>query len=76
MIAAFGDSLTAGFGLWDQAAFPAQLETWLRWNGKPARVINAGKSGDTTASALPRLDEILAERLDLVIIGRVPVCVQ
>jgi acyl-CoA thioesterase I len=68
VIAAFGDSLTAGLGLSDQAAFPAQLETWLRRNGKPARVINAGKSGDTTASALPRLDEILDERPNLVIL--------
>jgi acyl-CoA thioesterase-1 len=40
----------------------------LRSQGKEARVVNAGKSGDTTAAALPRLDKALAEKPDLVIL--------
>jgi acyl-CoA thioesterase I len=68
VIVAFGDSFTAGLGIPREAAFPAQLEMWLRWQSKATRVINAGKSGDTTANALPRLDNALADHPDLVIL--------
>jgi acyl-CoA thioesterase I len=68
VIVAFGDSFTAGLGIPHEAAFPAILEAWLRSQGKEAHVINAGKSGDTTAAALPRLDKALAEKPDLVIL--------
>jgi acyl-CoA thioesterase-1 len=68
VIVAFGDSFTAGLGIPREAAFPAQLEMWLRWQGKATRVINAGKSGDTTANALPRLDNALAAHPDIVIL--------
>jgi acyl-CoA thioesterase-1 len=68
VIVAFGDSFTAGLGIRREAAFPAQLEMWLRWQGKATRVINAGKSGDTTANALPRLDNALADHPDIVIV--------
>jgi acyl-CoA thioesterase I len=65
----FGDSLTAGYGLMPEQAFPAQLETWLRSHGVPARVVNAGMSGDTTAGGLARLDWALANKPDLVILA-------
>jgi acyl-CoA thioesterase I len=65
----FGDSLTAGYGLMPEQAFPAQLETWLRSHGIPARIVNAGVSGDTTAGGLARLDWALAEKPDLVILA-------
>jgi acyl-CoA thioesterase-1 len=68
VIVVFGDSFTAGLGIPAEAAFPAQLETWLRRQRKAARVINAGKSGDTTANALPRLDKALAEHPSIVIL--------
>jgi acyl-CoA thioesterase-1 len=68
VIVVFGDSFTAGLGIPHEAAFPAQLENWLRGQGSAARVVNAGKSGDTTANALPRLDKALAEQPDLVIL--------
>jgi acyl-CoA thioesterase-1 len=68
VIVVFGDSFTAGLGLPHEEAFPARLEAWLRWHRKPAQVINAGKSGDTTAAALPRLDKALAEKPDIVIL--------
>ena len=60
VLLAFGDSLTAGFGLAEQDAFPAVLEARLRGQGYPVRVINAGVSGDTTADGLDRLDWVLA----------------
>ena len=46
-ILAFGDSITAGFGLPPNEAFPARLEARLREQGIAAHVINAGVSGDT-----------------------------
>ncbi len=67
-IAALGDSLTAGFGLAEEHAFPARLETALAAAGVEATVINGGVSGDTTAGGLARLDWILADDPDLVIV--------
>jgi acyl-CoA thioesterase I len=65
----FGDSLTAGYGLPPDQAFPARLEAWLRREGISARVVNAGVSGDTTAGGLARLDWALADKPDLVILA-------
>lgn len=67
-IVAFGDSLTAGFGLSETAAFPAVLEKRLRTMGYDVTVINAGVSGDTTAGGLARLDWSLGEGADLVLV--------
>ena len=67
-ILAFGDSLTAGFGLPPDQGFPAQLERRLRADGIEARVVNAGVSGDTTAGGLARLDWALAEKPEIVIL--------
>src|SRR5690242_15895505 len=67
-ILAFGDSLTAGFGLPADAAFPSRLEARLRAEGLPVRVVNAGNSGDTTAAGLARLDWSLADKPDIVIL--------
>lgn len=67
-IVALGDSLTAGYGLPADAAFPVRLERALRAEGRDVRVINAGVSGDTTAGGLARLDWALAEKPDLAIV--------
>jgi acyl-CoA thioesterase-1 len=67
-ILALGDSLTAGFGLAADAAFPARLEKALRAEGRDVKVINAGVSGDTTTGGLARLDWSLAEKPDLAIV--------
>ena len=67
-ILAFGDSLTAGFGLPRDQSFPAQLERRLRADGIDVRVINGGQSGDTTAGGRARLDWSLADKPDLVIL--------
>lgn len=53
---AFGDSLTAGYGLAPQDAFPNKLAAVLRAKGYDVTIANAGVSGDTTSAALSRLD--------------------
>lgn len=67
-VVVLGDSLTAGYGLPQQAAFPAQLEATLQERGHHVKVINAGVSGDTSAGGLARLDWTLADKPDLMII--------
>lgn len=54
-ILAFGDSLTAGFGLPRRQGFVPQLEAYLRRQGIRARIANAGVSGDTAAQGRARL---------------------
>lgn len=68
-ILVLGDSLTAGFGLPENEAFPAMLEARLRGEGIEVRVVNAGVSGDTTAGGLARLDWALADKPDFVILA-------
>ncbi len=67
-IVAFGDSLTAGYGLERQQAFPVVLERLLRARGHGVEVINAGVSGDTTATALQRLEWVLPDDAEGVIV--------
>ena len=68
VIVAFGDSLTAGLGLPQDQAFPAQLEAALKARGTEATVVNAGVSGDTAAAGLARLDWSLPDDASAVII--------
>ena len=71
-IFALGDSLTAGFGLPRELGFVPQLEAHLRRHGVPARVTNAGVSGDTAAQGLQRLAWTLGglpQRPDLAIVA-------
>ncbi len=65
----FGDSLTAGYGLAPDQAFPPRLQAALQRRGIETRVVNAGVSGDTTAGGLARLDWALADKPDLVILA-------
>ena len=68
-ILAFGDSLTAGYGLDELSdAFPAQLERALRARGHDVRVIQSGVSGETTTGGLNRIDWALGEKPDAVIV--------
>lgn len=60
-ILAFGDSLTAGYGLSAADAFPARLEAALQRAGLNARVQNGGVSGDTTAGGLARIGWLLGD---------------
>jgi acyl-CoA thioesterase-1 len=67
-IVAFGDSLTAGFGVAADEAYPARLQRRLQEEGLRYRVINAGVSGDTTAGGLRRVDWALKSRPEIVIL--------
>ena len=67
-ILAFGDSLTAGYGLPADQSFAAQLERRLRDMGRDVRVTNAGVSGDTTAGGLARLAWSLEDKPHLVVL--------
>jgi len=64
----FGTSLTAGYGLDPQQAFPSLIEQKASKDGIPIKVINAGLSGETTAGALRRIDWVLRAPADLVVI--------
>lgn len=64
----FGDSLSAGYGLPAEQAFPRQLEAALQRHGYQVVVQNASVSGDTSAGGLARLDWTLADNPDLVIV--------
>lgn len=55
-IVAFGDSLTAGYGLQASQSFAAQLQMALTAKGHKVEIINGGVSGDTTAAGLERLE--------------------
>ncbi len=68
LIVAMGDSLTAGLGVPEAQAYPAQLEQKLRDNGYPFRVINAGVSGETSSGARTRTEWMLSLKPDIVIL--------
>ena len=55
-IVAFGDSLTAGFGLTEKESYPYLLQEKLKADGYDYEVINAGVSGDTSAGGLERIE--------------------
>lgn len=59
MVLVVGTSLTAGYGLDPDSAWPAALERRFRAAGLPHRVIGAGVSGETSAGALRRVDWLL-----------------
>jgi acyl-CoA thioesterase I len=67
-LVALGDSLTAGYGLPGEAAFPAVLERALRAKGYAVSIANAGVSGDTTSGGLARLDWSVPDGTDGVIL--------
>lgn len=66
-----GDSITAGYGLENPAAeaYPALIQARIDAAGWPWRVVNAGLSGETTAGGLRRLDWILRQRVDLLVVA-------
>ena len=64
----FGDSLTAGYGLSPEEAFPAVVEKSLQKAGAQARIINAGLSGETSAGGLSRIDWVLRQPMDVFVL--------
>ena len=69
VVVALGDSLTAGFGVAAEEAWPALVEARLRREGYPYRVVNAGVSGDTTAGGLRRVDWVLRNRPEVAVVA-------
>jgi acyl-CoA thioesterase-1 len=67
-IVALGDSLTAGYGLPAEAAFPARLAHALEAKGMTIAITNAGVSGDTSTDGLARLDWSVPDGTDAVIL--------
>ncbi len=67
-LVAFGDSLTAGYGLAQDESFPVKLQAALTEAGYDVTVANAGVSGDTTAAGLARLDWAVPDGTDGVIL--------
>ncbi|MEM9291389.1 MAG: arylesterase [Acidobacteriota bacterium] len=63
-----GDSLSAGFGLVREEAFPFLVEQQLRDAGWPVRVVNAGVSGDTSAGGRSRIAWVLRQQPDIVVV--------
>lgn len=64
----YGDSLTAGYGLSTEEAFPAIVDRTLKQKGKTVKVINAGLSGETSAGGLTRLDWVLRQPIDIFVL--------
>ncbi len=67
-VVAFGDSLTAGYGVGPGESFPEQLEAALQARGHDVTVANAGVSGDTASDGLARLEWSVPADADIVIV--------
>jgi len=67
-IAVLGDSLAAGYGVKPEQSFPVRLEAALKAAGRAVTVLNQGVSGDTTAGGLERIDWMLADKPDIVLV--------
>ncbi len=63
-----GDSLSAGFGLDPEQAFPALIQRKIEARGWDFQVVNAGVSGDTTAGGLRRVDWLLRQPVDVLVL--------
>ena len=70
VVLCLGDSLTEGQGVAPEQAWPSVLERRLRASGHPGvRVVNAGTSGSTSASAVSRLKWQLRSQPDLLVLA-------
>ena len=64
-----GDSLTAGLGLGEEAAYPALVGELLAERGVAVRIVNAGVSGDTSAGGLARVDWLLTQKPEILVVA-------
>lgn len=67
-IVAFGDSLTQGYGLNRDHAYPAQLQEILNTRNYSLKVSNSGLSGETSTGALERVNWVLQLNPEIVIL--------
>jgi len=68
VIAAFGDSLTAGFGVDPDLSYPAFLQKELDRRGFNYNVVNLGISGDTSSGGVSRVNSVLELKPEIVIL--------
>lgn len=68
LILFFGNSLTAGYGLETSQAFPALIQQKIDSMGLSYKVVNAGLSGETTASGKNRLDWVLNQEVEVFVL--------
>jgi acyl-CoA thioesterase I len=64
----FGNSLTAGYGLSPEEAFPAIIQKKIDSLGLPYQVINAGVSGETSSGGNTRIDWVLQQPMDIFVL--------
>lgn len=64
----FGDSITAGYGLSMEEAYPSHVEKALKDKGLEVKVVNAGLSGETSAGGLSRIDWVLRQQVDVFVL--------
>lgn len=65
----FGDSITAGYGLEEEQAYPALIQQKIDSLGMDHTVVNAGLSGETTAGGARRVNWILQQEIDIFFLG-------
>jgi acyl-CoA thioesterase-1 len=63
-----GNSITAGYGLDPSQAFPARIQEKIDAKGWNLKAVNAGQSGDTSTGGLSRLDWLLRNRIDVLVL--------
>ena len=63
-----GDSITAGYGLDLSQAYPALVQEKIDARGWRFKVVNAGQSGDTSAGGLQRLDWLLRNQVEVIVL--------
>ena len=68
-VVALGDSITAGLGVYQVDAYPAQLQAMIDAEGYNFEMVNAGESGDTSATALRRVDFVLDPNVKVLIVA-------
>ncbi len=69
VVLAFGDSLTAGYGVKDEESYPSRLQVKISSAGFPHKVVNAGVSGDTTAGGVRRIRWLMKHEPEIVILA-------
>jgi acyl-CoA thioesterase-1 len=68
IVLVLGDSVAAGYGIDISQAFPARLQEKIDAKGWNFKVVNAGQSGDTSAGGLGRMDWLLKNRVDVLVL--------
>lgn len=64
----FGDSITAGYGLVEEEAFPALIQQKVDSLGLNYRIVNSGLSGETSAGGVRRIDWVLQQPIDIFVL--------